>query len=122
METQFTPVGDAGALEQLFERSRREPVLIFKHSTTCPISAAAYNQMRGLGSEVPIVVVQQNRDVSREVEARTGVRHESPQALVLRDGRAVWTATHFDVTADAVRRALEEAGAAGGGRGQGAAE
>jgi bacillithiol system protein YtxJ len=109
METRFTEVADAGALEELFERSRREPVLIFKHSTACPISAAAYKQMSQLGSPVPIVVVQQSRELSREVESRTGVRHESPQALVLRDGQAVWSATHFDVTADAVRRALQEA-------------
>ncbi|HZI17937.1 MAG TPA: bacillithiol system redox-active protein YtxJ [Pyrinomonadaceae bacterium] len=113
MEKEFTPVADAGALEELFERSRREPVLIFKHSTACPISAAAHGQMRQLGREVPIVVVQQSRDLSREVETRTGVRHESPQALVIRDGQVVWSATHFDVTADAVRRALEEAGGKG---------
>jgi bacillithiol system protein YtxJ len=113
METQFAPVADAGALEELFTRSQSEPVLIFKHSTACPISAAAYGQMRQLGREVPIVVVQQSREVSREVETRTGVRHESPQALVIRDGQVVWSATHFDVTADAVLRALEEAGGKG---------
>jgi bacillithiol system protein YtxJ len=114
MQTPFTQVADVGALEELFERSRREPVLIFKHSTACPISAAAYQQMSQLGSAVPIVVVQQNREISREVESRTGVRHESPQALVLRDGQVIWSATHFDVTADAVRRAMQQAGEKGG--------
>jgi bacillithiol system protein YtxJ len=108
METQFTPVADDAKLEELFERSKQEPVLIFKHSNTCPISAAAYRQMGQLKCEVPILVVQKNRELSRAVEARTGVRHESPQALVIRDGRAVWSATHFDVTAEAVERALGE--------------
>src|SRR6201995_2143294 len=108
METQFNPVSDAAAREQLCERSNEEPVLLFKHSETCPISARAYREMRGVKSPVSIVVVQKNRDVSREVESRTGVRHESPQALVLRGGKAVWSATHFDVTADAVEEALRE--------------
>ena len=108
MGEQFVTVGDAGELEQLFARSHREPVLLFKHSTTCPISAAAYQQMLGVEREVALVVVQKARDLSREVETRTGVRHESPQALILRDGAAVWSASHWNVTADAVARALGE--------------
>ena len=108
MGEKFLTVGDAAELEQLFTRSHREPVLIFKHSTTCPISAAAYQQMSRVEREVALVVVQRARDLSREVEKRTGVRHESPQALILRDGAAVWSASHWNVTADAVARALDE--------------
>ena len=109
METQFEQVTDAAALDQLFARSHEQPVLLFKHSSTCPISAHAYRQMREVKGPVSIVVVQKSREVSREVEARTGVTHESPQALVLRGGQAVWTASHFDITADAVERALKNA-------------
>ncbi|HVF57117.1 MAG TPA: bacillithiol system redox-active protein YtxJ [Pyrinomonadaceae bacterium] len=108
METRFTPVADTKTLDELLARSNQSPVLLFKHSTTCPISAAAYRQMEGVKGEVSIVVVQRNRDVSREVESRTGVQHESPQALVLRNGEVVWSASHFDITADAVERALSE--------------
>ena len=54
-----------------------------------------------------MIVVQTARNVSREVEARTGVRHESPQAIVLRNGAAVWNASHFDITAEAVTEALK---------------
>jgi bacillithiol system protein YtxJ len=116
MSEQFVTVGDAGELEQLFARSQREPVLLFKHSTTCPISAAAYEQMRRVEREVALVVVQRARDLSREIEARTGVRHESPQALILRDGKAVWSASHWSVTSDAVARALGEHGGRGAER------
>ena len=110
METQFTPVRDAGALEELFARSNEQPVVLFKHSNSCPISSAAHRALKQLGSEVSIVVVQESRDVSREVETRTGVRHESPQAFVLRNGAVAWSASHFDITADAVRRAMSENG------------
>ncbi len=110
METQFTTVADGEALERLFARSHEEPVVIFKHSNTCPISAAAYGRMKEFGSGVALVVVQQSRDVSREVEQRTGVRHETPQALVLRNGRVVWNASHFDITSDVVEQAVRENG------------
>jgi bacillithiol system protein YtxJ len=35
------------------------------------------------------------------------VRHETPQVIVLRDGKAVWNASHFDVQATAVTKAVE---------------
>jgi bacillithiol system protein YtxJ len=108
MANNFSPVSDASALEQLFERSNAEPVLLFKHSNSCPISARAYRQMQGVKTPVAIIVVQDGRDLSREVATRTGVRHETPQALVLRNGRAVWAASHFDISADDVERAVRE--------------
>ena len=108
MESNFSPVEDDAALDALLARSHESPVLLFKHSNTCPISARAYRQMQEVASPVSIVVVQKSRDISREVETRTGVRHETPQALVLRGGKAVWSATHFDVTADAVAEAIRE--------------
>ncbi|HEV7889837.1 MAG TPA: bacillithiol system redox-active protein YtxJ [Pyrinomonadaceae bacterium] len=108
MANNFSPVSDASSLEQLFERSNAEPVLLFKHSNSCPISARAYRQMQEVKTPVAIIVVQDGRDLSREVATRTGVRHETPQALVLRNGRAVWAASHFDISADDVERAVRE--------------
>ena len=104
-ESNFVPVETAAALDELIARSHQAPVVLFKHSTTCPISAYAHRQMKQFGGEVALVVVQRAREVSRAVEALTGVRHESPQVIVLRDGKAAWTASHFDITADAVTEA-----------------
>jgi len=108
METQFTTVADDETLEQLFARSQEEPVVLFKHSNTCPISAMAYQRMKEYGAGVALVVVQRSRELSRAVEERTGVRHESPQVLVLRRGQSVWAASHFDITAPAVEQAVRE--------------
>ena len=107
METQFATVADEEALEELFARSQEGPVVIFKHSNTCPISAMAYQRMKGVPG-VSLLVVQRSRELSRSVEERTGVRHESPQVLVLRGGRSVWSASHFDITAEAVAQAVKE--------------
>jgi bacillithiol system protein YtxJ len=99
-------VKDAKALEELFALSHSQPVILFKHSTTCPISAAAYQQMSRHGGAVSLVVVQKARDISRRIETLTGVGHESPQVIILRNGEAVWSASHWNVTADAVKSAL----------------
>ena len=108
----FVPVEDASALDELFARSQDAPVLLFKHSTTCPISTHAFREMSrldaGAAREVALVVVQTARPLSNEIAARTGVRHESPQTILLRRGQPVWTASHFDITAAEVERAVRE--------------
>jgi len=105
MDERFAHVQDVDALEPLFERSREVLVLLFKHDTACPISAAAHDQMTRVGGDVCLVDVAQH-DVSGEVERRTGVRHESPQVIVLKDGEAVWSASHYAITAEAIESAL----------------
>jgi bacillithiol system protein YtxJ len=66
--------------------------------------------MEHVDADVRLVEVQSARDVSREIADRTGVRHESPQVIVLRNGKAVWNASHFDVTATAVAAAVQTHG------------
>jgi bacillithiol system protein YtxJ len=113
-ETNFAPVTDAGALDELVARSHEAPVVLFKHSTTCPISARAHHQMAKLSADVAgqvsLVVVQRARELSRRVAEQTGIRHESPQAIILRNGQAVWSASHFEITAEAVEQAVRENG------------
>ena len=104
----FVPVDDGADLDPLFERSHHEPVVVFKHDPYCSISVIAYREMTRLGHEAAIVDVAHDRKVSREIAERTGVHHESPQVIVLRHGRVAWSASHFDISAQAVSYALEE--------------
>ena len=98
-----------------FLTTTHDPVLLYKHSATCGTSAFAREEIRHLVAEGPgpervgMIVVQTARGVSNEVARRFAVRHESPQVLIVRDGKVVWTASHFRVTADAIRAALEAA-------------
>lgn len=41
---------------------------------------------------------------SRLIAARTGIRHESPQVIILRCGAVVWSASHGDIKASAIQR------------------
>ncbi|MGI8918688.1 MAG: bacillithiol system redox-active protein YtxJ [Pyrinomonadaceae bacterium] len=110
MENHFIKVTGAEQFTDLLSRSQKQPIVIFKHSTTCPISAAAYNEMEQLAGEVVLVEVQRARELSREIEKQTGIRHESPQVLVLENGKVVWNASHFKVKAGAVEEALHRSG------------
>ena len=84
-------------------------MVIFKHSLTCPISAAAYEQMEEFDGEVALVEVQRARALSTEIENRLGVAHESPQVIVLSKGQVAWNASHFKITAEAVAEAVRDA-------------
>jgi bacillithiol system protein YtxJ len=106
----FQTIVETGALDNLLDNSRQRPIVVFKHSLACPISAAAYREMQKLDGEVVLVEVQNARQVSRELADRTGIRHESPQVIVFRNGKAVWNASHYDVKAHAVTKALEANG------------
>src|ERR1041384_6808433 len=85
-----------GDLDQLLEDSTRRPVLLFKHSYACGTSAEAPDELiahldeeRRHDTEYAVVTVQTHRDISNAVAARLGVRHETPQALLIRNGRVV---------------------------------
>ena len=108
----LTPLEREDQLDALLDESRTRPVVIFKFSRTCGTSAYAadelhtYLQGDPADARYAVVTVQTHRDVSNAIAARFGVRHESPQLLVLRDGAVAWHASHYRVTADALAGAL----------------
>ncbi len=110
MGNKFLKITHKEGLEELISNSNSRPVVIFKHSNSCPISAVAYREMEDLDGDVSLIEVQSARDVSLEIASRTGVRHESPQVIILRDGKAVWNASHFDVKARDVAEAVQANG------------
>ena len=96
-------------LDELFEKSKETPVVIFKHSITCPISTDVSSEMSIVNADVNLVIVQTSRQISNEIEQRTNIRHESPQAIILKDGAPVFNASHYKITADTIEGALKNA-------------
>ena len=99
----------------LVESSTR-PVLLLKHSYACGTSAQALDELLahidardGATVTFAMVTVQTHREVSNALASRLGVRHQTPQALLIRDGKVVWHASHFRVTADAIAAAIAHA-------------
>lgn len=104
----FIELNSVESLERLFEKSNEKAVVLFKHSVTCPISNGVFHEVSEIESEVNLVVVQTAREISNEIARKTGIRHESPQAIVLKNGKAVYHASHYDITARDVENSLGE--------------
>lgn len=87
--------------------------LLFKHSPRCGTSLEASQQYDRFvaTSDVPTgwVDVVAQRDLARWIAEQCGVVHQSPQAILFRDGRPVWNASHVSVTFEALRGACEPA-------------
>ena len=99
MIANFIKVNSVEELDGLFEKSSEQPVFLFKHSLTCPISAGVFDLVSGIDTDIHLVVVQHSREIANQIADKTGIRHESPQAIIIRDGKPVYHASHYDVEA-----------------------
>jgi bacillithiol system protein YtxJ len=110
--SELTPLSTLSMLEAAIAESLERPVLLFKHSRYCGVSCEALDEVRawlGRGQSAAsgkMITVQSNREVSDDAARRLGIRHETPQAIVLRDGRPVWSASHFRITSAELDRVL----------------
>ena len=102
-------------LDALLEESSNRPLLLFKHSLSCGTSYEALDELIDhlnedrLPARYAMITVQTHRELSTAVAKRLGVRHETPQALLIREGRVVWSASHFRVTGGALESAIKSA-------------
>ena len=112
---QWIPLTSLGQLDEIDEASTQKPVLIFKHSTRCNISSAALNRLERAWTPADktahstyLLDLLAHRTLSNAIAERYGVEHESPQALVIRDGKCTRSATHFSITYADTLAALEQ--------------
>lgn len=99
MAANFIKVESMGDLDRLFARSSERPVALFKHSNRCGISSHVLEMIEDVEEDVYVLVIQEHRDLSTEIAERTGYRHQSPQAFVIKDGKAIYHATHYGIDA-----------------------
>ncbi len=102
MKSEFTPVTTLEQLDAILSGSG----VLFLHDPFCPISFMANRQVSKLGGTVHRLDVSSEHDLIREVEVRTGVRHESPQIFVFANGNTVWSASHMAIKTAAIESAL----------------
>lgn len=98
------------AWRELLANSTQQPFLVFKYSMTCSASLTAKKEMQKMMTDLPVylVVVQQDREVSAAIEQDLGVKHESPQVLILKNGKGTWQATHYHIKKPTVEQAIAE--------------
>ncbi|NJN24551.1 MAG: bacillithiol system redox-active protein YtxJ [Cyclobacteriaceae bacterium] len=95
-------------LNEIIKESFVHPQLIFKHSNRCSISAMAHSRMRPFEGRPAtyIIDVVADRSLSQEIARVFGVVHQSPQVLVIKDGKCVYDHSHMGISAPEVERQL----------------
>lgn len=93
---------DLGQLNEIIDVSFGLPVLIFKHSTRCSISRFALKQFESefdLDNKViPYFLdLLNHRAISNEIASRFGVVHQSPQLIVIKEGKAIYDTSHDSI-------------------------
>jgi bacillithiol system protein YtxJ len=97
---------EVGQLDALVHESETTPVIIYKHSTRCGLSSMAERNLEEDWERLKPVVklyyldLIRYREVSDSVAERFNVRHESPQILIIRNGRSIYDASHHSINVD----------------------
>ena len=98
------------ALDEVLQLPR---AFLYKHSTRCGTSLRALMEVERYarsGAEIPVfgIDVVRYRSLSNEAAVRLGVRHQSPQIILIEEGTPVWHASHSSITATALEETAQE--------------
>ena len=99
---QWIHLTDEEQLKQLISKSGTKPQVIFKHSTRCSISSVAFQRLQKAlqpeGLEFYYLDLLAHRPLSNKVSEVFKVHHESPQVLVIRDGKCIYDESHLAIS------------------------
>lgn len=100
----WNTLSEIADLEQIDTLSANGHVLIFKHSTRCSISSAALDRLQRNWKEQDNTKITpyyldllQYRDISNAIAERYGIMHESPQVIVIKNGKAIYNESHMGI-------------------------
>ena len=98
--------------DEVLEQSKKRPQLLYKHSNRCGTCMFAKSEIEGSTSAIKkltdmhFIDVIGNREVSNHFAEKLNLRHESPQAILLVDGKVVWHASHSGIKSAKILEAL----------------
>jgi bacillithiol system protein YtxJ len=110
--TPWIPLVDARQIDEIKERSKSVPCVVFKHSTRCSISSMAQFRLEEAwdfaeGEVEPYFLdLIAFRHLSNQIAEDFQEHHESPQLLLIVDGECVYEASHLDIDAQELRASL----------------
>jgi bacillithiol system protein YtxJ len=102
----WIPLDSPDALERAMRESKTDMAVFFKHSTTCPVSAAAKRRLEKEwekhNSNQPVYYLDllAHRSISNQIAEETNVLHQSPQLIVVKNGDVVYHASHLSISAE----------------------
>lgn len=94
-------------LEAIHEASFQAPQLIFKHSTSCNISADAWEELQQSDFQVHYLDLLTYRPISNAIADKYDVVHKSPQVLVIKDGNCIYHESHWRIKNEEIEQYLE---------------
>jgi bacillithiol system protein YtxJ len=99
-------IEDYNQVQNLVEASHKQPQVIFKHSTRCSISVMAKNRLERSGFPEQIqfhyLDLLQYRDISNKIADQFSVYHQSPQILLIKNGKCIFEETHSAISMDEI--------------------
>lgn len=99
-------------LDGIIHGSHHKTQVLYKHSTRCGTSFFALQNLKSISEEnmkkadFYLIDVINQRNISGYISQKLHVRHESPQALILRDGKVLWNGSHNLVQAENIIKHL----------------
>lgn len=108
----WTNLSSLEDLENALKQSAQQPIAIFKHSTRCSISSTAKNRLeRGWKFREEQITpyfldLIAHRNISNSIAEQLGVTHQSPQLIVVKDGKAVYDASHMTIYIEDISEVL----------------
>jgi bacillithiol system protein YtxJ len=102
---EWNKITDISQLEDINTASEKDKIMIFKHSTRCSISSSALNRLERNWNDVTDSVkikpyyldLIAHRDISNKIAQQWNIEHESPQVLVIENGKCTYTNSHMGI-------------------------
>ena len=94
---------EEGQIDQILEQSKNQPQLIYKHSARCSVCWFSKSELENAADEIGsqadmnFVDVINSRNVSNKLAEVLGIKHESPQVILIKDGEAIWHDSHGSI-------------------------
>lgn len=98
----WIPLTDEGQLNEIISKSEDKAQVIFKHSTRCSISSVAYQRLQKAkqpdGLDFYYLDLLAHRTLSTKIAEVFSVHHESPQVLLIKDGKCIFNESHLGIS------------------------
>lgn len=98
-------------VDRIVDESHSRYQIIFKHSTTCPVSSMAKHRLESkwdidnVGTHY--LDLLSYREVSNHIADHLQVHHESPQVILIKDGEVIYDGSHLDISVDEIKESIQ---------------
>ena len=104
MDSNWKKLEHLSQIESIKKESEQQPVMIFKHSTRCSISAMAWDRLKRNWKPEDnkkfspyYLDLITYREISNAIAKEFDVYHESPQVIIIKGGKAIYNNSHMGV-------------------------